>query len=101
MSNHVANTIIAQLGHSTGRLSAMIGAHTFTSSEVGVSFKFKAHAKNRANYCRITLKPDDTYKVEFLALRGPNFNARGDFTNIYNDQLTRLFERETGLYLSL
>jgi hypothetical protein len=102
MSNlEVAETIIQQLGHSTRRLGVMIGAHTFVASDVGVSFKFKARAKNGANYCRVTLKPSDTYKVEFVSLRGVKVNIKGEFSDIYNDQLTRLFERETGLYLSL
>lgn len=101
MDTTVADTIVAQLGHSMGRMSAMIGAHSFTAAEVGVTFKFKARAKNGANCCRVTLKPSDTYKVEFVSLRGVALRTKGEFHDIYADTLKNLFERETGLYLSL
>jgi hypothetical protein len=96
----IAETILSQLG-GTRRLAAMVGAHTFTGSDVGVTFKFKAKAKNGANCVRVTLKPSDTYKVEFLSLRGVNVNFKGDFEDIYAGDLIKLFESETGLYLSL
>lgn len=53
----VANTIAQQLGHSTGRMVAMIGACNFVGSEDSLSFRFKARARNGANACRVTLTP--------------------------------------------
>lgn len=58
-SQEVALTILSQLGGS-GRLSAMIGAHTFTSDTNSLSFKIKARAKNGIKGIRITLDPSDT-----------------------------------------
>lgn len=101
MDTTVADTILAQLGKSMRNISLLIGGHTFVASDVGVTFKFKARAKNGANCCRITLKPSDTYKVEFISVRGVKVNHKGDFEDIYADGLRGMFERETGLYLSL
>jgi hypothetical protein len=100
-NNEIATTIANQLAHGTGRLSIMIGAHSFSTSGRDLTFKFKSPAKNGANCCRITLRGDDTYRVEFIRLRGVNFWAKGDFTDQYAEDLQPLFERETGLYLSL
>jgi hypothetical protein len=97
----VATTIVSQIGRSTGRMSAMIGAHTFTGSATTLTFRFKARAKNGSNCVRITLEPSDTYKVEFLSIRGTSVKTKGEFSDIYAEDLKPLFERETGLYLSL
>jgi hypothetical protein len=97
----VAETIVRQLGQSTARLGLMVGAHTFTGRPEGLTFKFKAKAKNQANCVRVTLSPDDTYKVEFLRLSGVNVWTKGSFEGVYAEDLKRIFERETGLYLSL
>ena len=64
--------------------------------ELGI--RFKARAKNGAKEVRISLAGDDTYTVVFTSARG---NVKGKFEGIYCDQLRELFERETGLYLSL
>jgi hypothetical protein len=97
----VANTIAQQLGHSANRMVAMIGAYNFVGSENSLSFRFKARARNGANACRIVLDPSDTYTVEFISLRGTSRKVKGEFKDIYADSLKGLFERETGLYLSL
>lgn len=97
----VAQTIAQQLGHSTSRMSVMIGAYNFTGSEDSLNFRFKARARNGANACRIVLDPSDTYTVEFISLRGTSRKVKGEFKDVYVDSLKGLFERETGLYLSL
>jgi len=79
----------------------LIGAHTFIARPDGVTFKFKARARNGSNCMRITLDPSDTYTVEFLSVRGTSVKTKGSFSDIYCDVLTDLFERETGLYLTL
>lgn len=94
----VAETIIEQLG---GRLTLMIGAHSmFHHTEGALSFKFKARAMNGANHCKVTLV-NDTYTVVFTSVRGTSVKAKGTFEDIYNDQLKGLFERETGLCLTM
>jgi len=97
----LANIIIQQIGRSTRNLSMAIGAHTFTAGEQSLTFKFKARAKNGANCARITLLPSDTYKVELLSLRGASIKTKYEFEGAYAEDLKPIFERETGLYLSL
>jgi hypothetical protein len=95
----IAETIIEQLG---GHLTAMIGAnHMYHHAEGALSFKFKARASNGANHCKVTLDPSDTYTVVFTSVRGTKVTVKGEFEGIYNDQLKALFERETGLYLTM
>lgn len=101
MSTAIADTIIEQLGRSTGNMVRMIGAHTFTAGEHSLTFKFKAKAENGANCVRITLGSCDTYRVEFIKLHGVNVWTKGEFSYIGADGLRPLFEKETGLFLSL
>lgn len=97
----VAKTILAQLG---GRgFELMTGARNFTGSDNALTFHLPANfAKNKARGVRITLEPSDTYTVEFLYWRGiqpPKTISRHE--DIYNDMLRELFERETGLCLTV
>jgi hypothetical protein len=96
----VANTILDQMGGS-GRLASMIGVYNLTGTENALTFRFKARAKNGSNCVRITLEPSDTYKVEFISIRGRSVKVKSTHEDIYCDVLRELFERETGLYLSL
>lgn len=96
----VPNITLSQLGGG-GKLRAMIGAHSFAGSGNTLAFRFAAKARNGANVIRITLMPSDTYRVEFLSLRGASRKVKGDFDDVYADSLRQLIESETGLYLSL
>lgn len=99
----ITNTIIHQMG-GLGQLVAMIGASNFSSltgSDLGVSFHFKG--SREANICQITLLSSDTYKFELF-----KFNRRTldcsvvyEVEGVYDDMLKPLFEKETGLYLTL
>ena len=102
MSNHmtVANTILNQFG--SKRSFAMIGGYNPLARNEGegaLSFRFKAEAKNSANFCKITLMPDDTYTVEFGRVHGV-YKVISTHSEIYCDMLMDLFEQETGLYLT-
>ena len=97
----VAKTIITQLGHSASRMGVMVGAWGFVGSPNSLSFRFKARAKNGSNAVRIVLDPSDTYTVTFISNRGSSTKVKGEFSDVYAEDLTRLFENETGLYLSL
>ena len=94
----IAETIVQQLGHSTGRMKAMVGAHSFMATESGLQFKMKARAKGSIKVCQIELLPSDTYRVRFLGRTGI---VKAEHTGVYAEDLRPLFERETGLYLSL
>lgn len=101
-----ATTALNQLTNSNNgmnRLSVMIGAKQFASSEKEsfVSFKFAAKAKNKANYCKISLNASDLYDIEFLSVRGVNFKTISAHNGLYFDMLKSTFEFETGLRLSL
>lgn len=101
----VANTIAQQFG-GTGRLKAMLGAKNFSSHRDGLgalSFKFPSPHKG-PNYCKITLDRNDTYSVEFGRIRGGKkltYTIVKTFKGVYFDQLKEIFEKTTGLYISL
>ena len=101
-----AATIFNQLtmsNNGTGRLKSMVGAKNFAydGENSCVTFRFTAKAKNKANYCKITLNGSDLYDVEFGYVRGMDYTVRSTTENMYNDMLKEHFESETGLYLSL
>jgi hypothetical protein len=98
----VANTIMRQLG-GYGRLKAMVGIRDPVALEGlgGLGFKFPNKAAGRPNYVGIRLNGLDTYDVKFKRLHGFNVKTTAEYENIYWDQLKGLFEKETGLYLTL
>jgi hypothetical protein len=98
-TTNIANTIALQLG-GTGRLSAMVGAHNFLDHGDALSFKFKG--SRVASYCKIKLDAGtDTYTVTLAKIRKYELHKAQVFDLVYADGLRELFERVTGLYLSL
>jgi hypothetical protein len=71
----------------------------------GLRFSLPAHfAKNGINRVEVKLTPEDTYKVTFSKIgNAPSFKATEVYSadNIYAEDLTRVFERETGLTLNM
>lgn len=97
----IAGTILRQLAGSTGRLVAMTGAKNFCSHpEGGVSFRIGRNSKG-VNYVKITLTADDLYTVEFKRIHGTKITDKGTTEGAYCDMLGDLFEKSTGMYLSL
>ena len=96
----VANTILSQLGGS-GRLSAMLGAHSFVGDASSLTFRIRAKATNGANCIKVKLDDSDTYTVEFWSIRGARFTRKSDVSDVYADNLRSVIEGTTGLYLSL
>lgn len=99
----IAGVILQQLG---GRgFTAMTGARNYTAISNGLAFRLPARfASKGINSVRIVLTPMDVYSVEFWKIGpAPKFTRHlvSSFDNVYNDNLRELFERETGLYLSL
>lgn len=88
-------TILEQLGGN--RFRVMTGAKDFVSAGNGLSFRIGRNAK-RVSHARITLRADDTYKVEFL-----RYSARHGLQTlavceqVYADRLQATFTAETGL----
>jgi hypothetical protein len=104
MTKQVAETIIKQLG-GVGRLTSMIGAKDFLNMDIGsgkggLQFRF-ARAVKSINRVKIMLNSKDLYDITFYAGSAMNIRAVKEFKDIYADQLVSLFEKETGLYLSI
>ena len=107
----VANTILLQMGGGAGKIKAMTGAKNFIALPSGVSFDFPS--RKGPNHVKVTLEPDDTYTVEFGRKAGvqalmsgkvdaENYYKKGnEYKDVYAEDLKEMFERETGLYLSL
>ena len=95
----VANTIYRQLGGD--RLKLMIGCNRLVAHKDGLGFGWPSRQPSRGNYCRVTLLPTDTYRVEFMSVRGTTVKTVRTFEDIYCDQLMDIFEEQTGLYLTL
>jgi hypothetical protein len=98
-----AETIFKQLGGKR-RLSLMIGAKNFAfgSTPIGetlASFRFAGYRK--ANHFEVTLNRNDLYDVRLIKIRKFDFDVVETFTDVFAEDLVRLFESETGLYLSL
>ena len=98
----VAKTIAQQMGGSH-RLAMMIGAYNFVGDDKSLMFAFKGSTK--ANRCKVTLDfGSDTYKLELFKIgRAPAYTVKTTYESddVYWDDLSRLFERNTGLRLSL
>jgi hypothetical protein len=96
----VAETIIAQLG-GKGKMYAMIGVKDYFAITNGVSIRWTARAKHGENHVQITLRPDDTYDVEFYKIDRYESRSLKRYEGVYADDLKRIFEEQTGLRLSL
>jgi hypothetical protein len=95
----VAKTIIDQMG-GTGRLKAMINARDYFYSATHVQFTFSGN--RRANKCIITLDWTDTYTMEIGKMtRKCEWKSIYHQSGLYWDMLKPVFEKATGLYLSL
>lgn len=102
-NRQIAQTIANQLG-GIGRLKAMIGAKNFAFD--GPSFQFKFAAGRTHNFCKIKLnEKHDLYEMEICKVIMRNYHpCKSNVVSlqmIYCDQLVELFERVTGLYLTL
>ncbi len=99
----IANTILAQLGGR--RFVAMTGASKLTVADSGLNFVLPSgFATDGINVVRITLTPADDYTIEFIRIgRAPHYKTQiiKTLDMVYCDQLTDVFERTTGLRVSL
>lgn len=99
MSNmETARIIIDQMG-TAGALRVMLGAHTFTALENGVSFKFKAG--QGINYCKVILTSMDLYDVEIGNIHGMSYKVKYEAEGLFAEDLIPYFEDHTGLRLQV
>jgi hypothetical protein len=96
----VADVILQQMG-GAGRLKAMIGAHSFSTSGKDLSFLFPNRQRSKGNALKVTLRGDDLYDMEFLNVSVKGVKVVKKHSGVYWDQLIELFEGQTGLYLRL
>ena len=98
----VADRIMLQLG-GYGRLSCMIGIrHTVALEGLGgLGFQFPNSGPGLPNCVEIRLNGLDTYDVEFKRIHNCTAKTTTEHANIHCAQLKGLFEKETGLYLTL
>lgn len=93
--SEVAKITFQQIG--AGRAMVMIGGAAFYDGD-DLVVKFKAHALDAIKSFRIALTPADLYDVTFYGRTGA---VKASETGVYADQLRRIIETTTGLYLSL
>lgn len=100
MSNlAVANEIKNQLGGN--RFAVMTGAKNFAGTENSLQFRIGGGAKKKISWVRITLMPDDTYKMEFFKIVKFEAIKVAEHTDVYCDMLQEIFTQETGFYTHL
>lgn len=96
----IQKTIIAQLGGN--KMAAMIGLQSLGFyGDNTTTFKWAARGKRGINHLRVTLRPDDTYDMTFNHQTRFKETAKASYTGVYAEDLVRLFEETTGLYLTL
>ena len=103
MTKQVAETILQQLGGN--KFIVMTGAKNFLSHSIpqpALSFHVSSTStKNKCNYVKITLNTNDLYIVEFSKIVKYTLKGISNHIDIGAENLTKLFETETGLYTKL
>jgi len=99
-AQEIAQEIAAQLGGAR-RLKIMTGADLYSDNENRTLIIRTRVRGAKANYIRIRLTSMDLYDMEFFKGHGGSLKPIAEFSGIYNDQLKGIFERTTGLRLSL
>ena len=100
MSNlTVAKTILEQLGGN--KFCMMTGAKNLAGDENSLSMRIGRNSSN-SNYLKITLNSMDLYDMKFCKLtRKFEEKSVTEYSDVYNDMLTEVFEKHTGMYTSL
>ena len=91
----MARKILHELGGSKFR--AMVGTKDIVQTDNGVQFGIGKGAKQGINKVRISYTGVDTYNMEFFKIRGANVKSIREASNIYSEDLARIFKDTTGL----
>ena len=95
----VAKTILEQLGGNKFRV--MTGAKNFMGFSDGLVMKIGRNSSN-SNYLKITLNSMDLYDMKFCKLtRKFEEKSVTEYSDVYNDMLTDVFTKHTGMYTKL
>ena len=100
MSNlTVAKTILEHLGGN--KFCMMTGAKNLAGDENSLSMRIGRNSSN-SNYLKITLNSMDLYDMKFCKLtRKFEEKSITEYSDVYNDMLTEVFEKHTGMYTKL
>ena len=95
-----ANTLLQQLGG--GKFIAMTGAKNLMVDQKEKSLHMRIGKNSKGiNHVKITLMPDDTYKMDFGRIRKLDYKVVRSVTGVYAEALREVFTEVTGLYTSL
>lgn len=95
-----AETILQQLGGN--KFIAMTGAKSFVKDSKNNKLFFKIGTNpKKVTHVTITLNGKDLYDIEFLKIRGVDINKVAEFKDIDAENLRDVFEKNTGLHVSL
>lgn len=64
----------------------------------GLRFKFSGNRK--MNFCEVHLNGKDLYDVKLIKVHGTSRKVKAETNDVYAEDLRRVFEEHTGLYLS-
>ena len=95
----VAETILKTLGGNKFRM--MTGAKNLAGDENSLSMRIGRNSSN-SNYLKITLNSMDLYDMKFCKLtRKFEEKSVTEYCDVYNDMLTDVFTKHTGMYTKL
>ena len=98
-SGDVARIIWEHLGGNKFRV--MTGAKNFMGFSNGLVMKIGRNSSN-SNYLKITLNSMDLYDMEFAKVsRMGEKKSVTEYSDVYNDMLTDVFTKHTGMYTKL
>lgn len=93
-----AHTILQQLGGN--RFITMTGAKDMVGDDRSLQFRIGRNS-SKANMVKVTLRPSDTYRVEFLRYARLEVKPVKTIDGIFAEQLQSVFSDTTGLACSL
>lgn len=97
----VAQTILEQMG-GTRKLEAMVRARHFMALEGDGGLQFTFSGSKKANVCRIAYDAGrDLYTFELGKFSNLTYTRTFIIEGVYWDLLAELFEKHTGLYLTI
>ena len=95
----VAETSLKTLGGN--KFCMMPGAKNLAGDENSLSMRIGRNSSN-SNYLKITLNSMDLYDMKFCKLtRKFEEKSVTEYSDVYNDMLTEVFEKHTGMYTKL
>ena len=94
--NEISKTIYNQIGNQAFK---MMGAKNIGYDKDSLSWKVGRNSKG-ITHIKVVLNLMDLYEITFFKIRGTS-RKENLIDNVYADQLHKIIETNTGLYLSL